>query len=720
MLTQDVPQSRFRLLIVLAFTLLALCISLSAQQTQPPKRPTDDDVVRVNTTLVQTDAMVFDKQGKFVEGLKPEQFILKVNGQTIPVSFVELVTSGSAAEKAQLESVRRGGPATVSADQPTPIPAAIARNVFIFVDDFHLESDSFSRMRRSLLSTIDKELSPGDRALVTAASGQLGPQSLTSDKAALRAVVERLAPRAGTRRSIERPAMTEYAAIAIEHGDTGILSQYVSQLIKDMPLTTFEIAEQQIKNRARDIVAQSEPLASNTLTSLESLIRDMASLPGRKLIFFLSDGFQIEDSTTNSAARFRSATQLAARSGVVIYSLNTRGLITTGPDATEGGTLNPRFARAEFSGDTAAQDVLYSLAADTGGRALVNNNDINAGVRRALEETSRYYLLAWRPPPEMSMEVKHVELAIAGRAGLKVMTRQRLAEPVAVKPLPNRTTAAVAAPAPASELLAAINGASPRREIPTSLVAVYRNVGPDSFAVTASLQLPTSALTFETVGARQAASVEVAGTVSDQTGRKVTGFNKAVDIPADSPAIDAARKLIFYNYDVRLAPGIYMLRLGIRDEKSRQIGSALQLVEIPRISSGKLALSSLMLNEQNEADDDQAGGESRGEMRGLAQRFARAGRLQFLTFVYNAKPATADDKEPDLSVGVKILRGDQLVSTPAMRELPIDNAADSKGYPLAGEVSLDGLPAGEYVLQVSITDLTTKTTATQQATIIVE
>ena len=49
---------------------------------QTPERPKQDqtDVLRVFTELVQTDVMVFDKQGHFVEGLKKEDFELRIDG----------------------------------------------------------------------------------------------------------------------------------------------------------------------------------------------------------------------------------------------------------------------------------------------------------------------------------------------------------------------------------------------------------------------------------------------------------------------------------------------------------------------------------------------------------------------------------------------------------------------------------------------------------------
>ncbi|HLL77354.1 MAG TPA: hypothetical protein VK421_19020, partial [Pyrinomonadaceae bacterium] len=76
---------------------LLLCLAGLVARAQSPVRPAPqekEDVLRVDTELVQTDVAVFDKSGKFVEGLRPEQFEVKVDGQVVPVSFFERVSRG--------------------------------------------------------------------------------------------------------------------------------------------------------------------------------------------------------------------------------------------------------------------------------------------------------------------------------------------------------------------------------------------------------------------------------------------------------------------------------------------------------------------------------------------------------------------------------------------------------------------------------------------------
>src|SRR5512132_90126 len=93
--------------LLLLAALLSFSLTTRAQEKKPspPPKPQDvEDVVRVSTELVQTDVMVFDKDGKFVSGLKPEQFELLVEGQPQPITFFESVVTGSRNETAALRA----------------------------------------------------------------------------------------------------------------------------------------------------------------------------------------------------------------------------------------------------------------------------------------------------------------------------------------------------------------------------------------------------------------------------------------------------------------------------------------------------------------------------------------------------------------------------------------------------------------------------------------
>ena len=93
-----------RRILTLAAVFCLLVSTLRGQQQQPSQQTSNqtDDVLRINTELVQTDVMVFDRRGRFVDGLQPDQFELSLDGKTQNISFFERVAAGSSREAAQL------------------------------------------------------------------------------------------------------------------------------------------------------------------------------------------------------------------------------------------------------------------------------------------------------------------------------------------------------------------------------------------------------------------------------------------------------------------------------------------------------------------------------------------------------------------------------------------------------------------------------------------
>jgi len=133
--------------------------TIIGQQNPPAKPAGQDDVLRIKTELVQTDLMVFDKKGRFVDGLQPEQFQLRVDGKAQPISFLERITSGSRTEASQLATVH-SQPAK-SSDAPAISSAAGNRRIiFFFLDDLHLSESSLIRARTALSEFVEKQADP--------------------------------------------------------------------------------------------------------------------------------------------------------------------------------------------------------------------------------------------------------------------------------------------------------------------------------------------------------------------------------------------------------------------------------------------------------------------------------------------------------------------------------------------------------------------------------
>ena len=330
--------------------LLLCCLVFSAisatAQTKPEPTTQNQDVVRVDTSLVQTDVMVFDKKGNFVSGLKKEQFQLKVDNKPQEVSFFERFTS----DTAKVEKV--GDKPGVVVDPSTPPPVMQSRSVIFFVDDLHLAPDSLVRTRRALLEFINNGMGENDQVAIVSPSGQIGfLQQFTTDKLALRTAVDRLNYRTNTTPDLGSPPMSEYIALKIREGDQQAITYYIQEIQKQscfrggnetICTVTPQSAKLQVMQRAQQIVVQSAPATDNTLRLLEGLMRSAAQLPGRKLVFVISDGFYLNDIKTGAIDRVKKVTDAAGRAGVVIYTLDARGLVNESIDITNNRPMDSK------------------------------------------------------------------------------------------------------------------------------------------------------------------------------------------------------------------------------------------------------------------------------------------------------------------------------------------------------------------------------------------
>jgi hypothetical protein len=175
---------------------------------------------------------------------------------------------------------------------------------------------------------------------------------------------------------------------------------------------------------------------------------------------------------------------------------------------------------------------------------------------------------------------------------------------------------------------------------------------------------------------------------------------------------------LFYNYQVRITPGLYQVRVAARDTKSGRTGSATQWIEIPDLAKQKLTMSSLLVGGHAAGDDKDAAAETpSGENPvniSVDRRFRRGSRLRFLTYVYNAQRSPGADGAPDVAIQIQVFRDDQPVITTALSKLKTEGLPDMKRLPYAAEVALDQLLVGHYVLRVTVIDRIAKTSAAQQ------
>ena len=720
------------LVLVLALTLAATTTFAQEGQKERPQQP--EEVIRVYTDLVQTDVTVFDKQGRFVNGLRREDFALSIDGKPQPIEFFDRVAAGSADEETQLAAARGVSSKKVAA----PVPLDRGRAIFFYLDDFHLSAGDLIFLRKALLHFIDSDLGQNDEAVITSASGQIGfLQQLTDNKVVLRAAVERIKARPYYVRDTERPPMTEYQALLIDRSPMAmdpsglslgsVFDYFVRKRMEDTQATTleeFEAAVLHVRNRARQILDQAAGITVNALDGLNALIRSSSQLPGRKLVFFISDGFFTDRRNSDTAERLQTMTSAAARNGVVIYSLDARALTTGLPPpgdevAVDHSGMLERDSRGELYASREAMEV---LANDTGGRTIFDTNALDVGLAKALKETSVYYLLAWRGnhEEEQARKPRRVEVSLVGRQDLMVRLRQgsifdidpaKGSRQSTIKQEKNTEKPSEA------KLEEAITGMYPSNELPVALSLDYLSTPDKGLLLTASMQLMSDSLSFATEEGKERAVVDLAGSVYNVAGKVGAHFNQQKTIATTLPnhARPPNQALIF-RHQVTLPPGLYQIRAGARDERSGKVGTIHQWIEVPDLASHHLTLSSVFAGEPPPLTTSAAQSDQNLPTRMLLRvdhRFHRNSSLRFLFYVYNATLAPADSKS-DLVMQAQVLRDRQPIITTPLKEVSIAGLQDLNRISSGGDLSLESLAPGRYLLLITVIDRVSKTSASQE------
>jgi VWFA-related protein len=713
-----------RLPLALLLTGVIVCTGV-AQQTPA------DEVVRTNVELVQTAITVVDKKGKFVEGLDRGNFELIIDGKPRPISFLERVTAASERE-AQLAARKQS-------EIPAPAPPAgkasvRGRTIIFYIDDLHLSFSSLHRTRQMIAHFVDNEMSGKDAVAIASASGQIGfLQQFTTNKDVLRAALARMNTQPSGERTMGMGTtrMSEFTALMIEtkpdSRTNSVMAVYIEECLKQSGPTSGDRraamairmnCERLVRSNARTVLMQTGYATEKMYDSLENLMRSSGRMPGRKLVFFASDGFlsqggPLGDSLSNKLKQIADAAQ---RANVVIYSIDARGLISGTLDATNNmlPDANGRMAAMAGTEILVTQDALNALAVDTGGRALRNQNYFDRWVENVLDETSNYYVVAWRPATEeeKGSKFRDLKISIVGRPELTVRAPRGYVE----GPQPAemvRTSSTEKPKSTASELGDALKDSYPSNSLPVVLSLTHLNTPANGPLLISSFQIAGRRLDYGDDD-KQSALVKLAGVILNDKGRIVSSFQTQLSAkPITSESSESSG--IIYNHRDPLAPGIYQVRVAARDERSARIGSAMQWVVIPDLGRGQLTLSSLMIGGQ--VLDNATTKEANPQVQlSVDHRFIRSDQLGYWIFVYNAKRNAAG--AIDLAAETQVLRDGKVVLN--NRSKLNNDSADRDRIPYGAALALQSLSPGSYELRVRIVDAVGGTNATQSIDFVVQ
>ncbi len=762
------------MLLPLAWCLSALpsAQSQGKQDKSKEQRTQDAATVRIDTELVQIDVVVTDKQGKLISNLKREDFQILEDGKPQTVSHFSVGTSGRQATWLRIP------PRSANNDKPNA-PANVPQQTFtagrylvLAVDDVHLSAGNLMLAKKSLSKFLEQQIGTTDQVALVTTTGALGMyQQFTSDREAMKRAVNRLSP--GEHRATsdhDIPRITSYQAELIGNNDPDALELAVQEIMREFQMDR-RMATSDAQGRARAIVQENNSVTVSTLSTLENVIRGLRDLPGRKIIVLLSDGFLLGGLSDGKHYDVRRITDAATRAGVVIYSLDTRGLIASipGMDASsrgfsETGALAGARMRIESSSIEAERDGMFALAKDTGGDAIFNNNDINAGLQKVLNDTETYYLLAFEPVTSYrDGRFRKIEVRLPSRPELKVRTRKGYFAPDD-KAAEKETRAAARAEekdkqktpeklakdqqnANVAQVREGISALYPLRGIPVEIATHFINTPKDGSALDVVAHIDAATLKFTQTGDRHQAMLELVGLVFDEKGKTVENFGDKIAMNLRQASLENTLKNgVTYAKQLKLKPGYYQVRFVAREDGVKQIGSASSWIEIPDLEKKQLTLSSIFFPAGNEdlnpataaqPQNDGAPGKAKDDpvVRypvPVYRRFRRSGSFDFMIFAYNAK--RNEKGVTDMAVQTQIYAGDKLLMATPLKNFadtgkPIAatgsgpstaDQPDPERLPYLARLSLGAFEPGTYELRLIVVDRNAKTSAKRVVNFTVE
>jgi VWFA-related protein len=673
-------------------TCLAVGDSAFGRQAEgPQKSESGAPVVRVSVEVIQVDAVVTTKDGRQVSDLGPADFEILEDGRRQDItlcSFVPLegrpATSGSPAGARSQEPDRR---------------ETIRRTMVFVVDDLSLGFRSTLAARQALDRFVDERMQPGDFvAILQTGAGSGALQQFTSDKRLLRATIARLRFNPAGRGAIAPLSIDgsggNASAPAAGAGGSGAGDAAVAALAGRMnAFAAASLRQRQLH------------LAMGTMGALQSALRGLQQMPGRKSLVFLSEGFVQRDpwgERSDMYERLRAVTDLANRASVVVYAINPAGLETFGGGAEAAAptsALSSRRAAEEARGG------LSTLADDTGGLLLTDTNDIGGAVGRVLDDQSGYYLIGYVPDaslfkPDKSGPRYHKIQIKVRRPGLRVRSRKGF-------------YAVASAGSEATEhegLATAVYSPFAARDLGVRLTSLFGSDPNSGPYVRSLLHMDIQGITFqEQPDGSYQTELEIAVMTFGVDGFAVERLARSDKISIRPEFFEGAgRGGIVYTLDMPVKkPGPYQMRAAVRDVASARMGSASQFLEVPNLGADQLALSGLIMSGGATAEGNPASPAADvvdPDSTPAVRRFHRGTSVSYALAVYNAHTVSATGR-PDLLVRLSLYRDDRLLQSMPILSFVGEGQSDPKRLALAGSFRLGAtMEPGRYVLEVAVQD----------------
>jgi VWFA-related protein len=670
------------------------------QQTPPPAAQDEaPPTFKSTSNLVIVNVSVKNKDGKLNESLKKEDFILLEDGKPQTIAVFDLEKLGTEAlptiePEPKVLKTRDKTTAVAKTETPAvkkdPTPAAVRhqdkRLLAMFFDFSTMQPPEQIRAKDAALKFIKTQMTASDLVSIMTYSNRIRVlEEFTDDR-------QRLIDTINSFRIGESSELAEATVNTDDADDNGGF--------------TADDSEFNIFNTDRK------------LSALESAAKRLAMYPEKKALIYFSSG--VTKNGNDNQSQLNATINAAVRSNVSFWPIDARGLVASAP-AGDASTASPRGTgvftggsqRSQRNQFNAQQETLDTLAADTGGKVMLDSNDLAMGIKQAQESTSSYYLIGYYST-NVSLDGKYRRIKIQLKSDLKASLDYRNGY-YAGKEFKKFT-----ASDKERQLEEALALGDPVTDLPLAIEVDYFRAGKGQYIVPISVKVPGSFIELARKGAKGTTEMDFIGQVRDAQGKVAGGVRDGIKVTlSEADAVALSKKSLQYDTTLMLPPGDFKLKFLARENQTGKMGTYEASFHVPDLNQvGTSArLSSVVWSNQREPLSAAAGAAEKDKrvlaanplvkegsklIPSITRVFRRDQNLYVYFEVYDPG-LDPDRKIPNVAATLALYRGKTKVyESQPLRTMEM--AAKAHSIPFQMQVALDKMPPGNYTGQVNVID----------------
>jgi VWFA-related protein len=564
-------------------SLLALsAFSVSQAQTIGTNKSTDKPdtyTLTVKSQLVVEQVVVKDKKGAFVPNLTTSDFTLTEDGTPQNIRFVE---------HEQMPTDAEPMPSLSTDDEKITIYRRLARTGIAAEEHADSGKSKYQGHRLIALYFDMTTMPPEDQQRALFAAQKFIRTQMTA---------------------VDLISIMRYAG-----GSVDVLQDFSADRNKLLSiLETMVVGEGQGDGVATDDSSSADTGAAfgqddsefnifttdRQLSALQTTAKMLAGMNEKKSLIYFASGMRLHG--VDNQAQLHATVDAAVRAGVTFWPVDARGLVATAPlgDATQGsqgnqGMYTGAAAQSLTNNFQQSQDTMYSLAADTGGKALFDNNDLTRGIVQAQHAITDYYIVGYYTSNtaqngrfrKIKITLNNNEASLDYRQGYYA----------------NKEFAHFTEADKERQLEDALMLGDPVTELTISLELNYFQLNRAEYFVPLVVKIPGRELALaKKMGAEHTLIDFVCEIKDDLGGVTVTNIRDSVNIKlSDATAADLAHRPVEYDSGFTLTPGHYTLKFLARDDETGRIGTYQTSFVIPNLNKElvRVPISSVVLSSQ--------------------------------------------------------------------------------------------------------------------------